>query len=239
MKLSLTIRQTAKKTTVLLSATALGIISLASYTPQELPVAIIQPSNAAEKPVVQEVANKTQESATLKNLQAAYNGESNAHVRYLAFAKKADQEGYGKVASLFRAAARAEEIHRDHHAKVIKKMGATPTNKIETPVVKSTSENLQEAIKGESYERDTMYPEFIKQAERENNKDAVRTLKFARNAEEGHAKYYTEALNNLTAWKGGTKTFYVCPECGLTVAVIDFKNCPECGEPQNLFLKIV
>jgi len=238
MKHSLNIRQIAKKTTVLLSVTALGIISLAC-TPQEPPIAIIQPSKAAEKPVKQEVANNAQESTTLKNLQAAYNGESNAHVRYLAFAKKADEEGYGKVASLFRAAARAEGIHRDHHAAVIKKMGATPTNKIETPVVKSTSENLQAAIKGESYERDTMYPEFIRQAEKDNNKDAIRTLEFARNAEVGHAKYYTEALNNLTAWKGGSKAFFVCPECGLTVAAIDFEKCPECGTPKNQFQKVV
>ncbi|MFB2836442.1 rubrerythrin family protein [Floridanema evergladense] len=238
MKPAVGMRQIAKKFSILFSATTLGIISLTSCTSPP-PSAVVEPTKETTQPQVTQVANNAQESATLKNLQAAYNGESNAHVRYLAFAKKADEEGYGKVASLFRAAARAEEIHSEHHAKVIKKMGATPTNKIETPVVKSTSENLQEAIKGESYERDTMYPEFIKQAEKENNKDAVRTLEFARNAEEGHAKYYTEALNNLTAWKGGTKTFYVCPDCGLTVAVIDFKNCPECGEPQNLFLKIV
>src|ERR1019366_4174424 len=98
---------------------------------------------------------------TLDNLQAGFNGESNAHARYLAFAEKADQEGYGEVASLFRAAAKAEKVHSANHAVVIKEMGGTAQAKIETPVVKSTKENLEAAIKGESYERDTMYPEFL------------------------------------------------------------------------------
>src|SRR5450756_995798 len=81
-------------------------------------------------------------TTTLDNLQAGFNGESNAHSRYLAFAEKADQEGYGEVASLFRAAAKAEEVHAANHAAVIKKMGGTAQAKIETPVVKSTKENL-------------------------------------------------------------------------------------------------
>ena len=84
---------------------------------------------------------------TLDNLQTGFNGESNAHSRYLAFAEKADQEGYGEVASLFRAAAKAEEVHAANHAAVIKKMGGTAQAKIETPVVKSTKENLEAAIK--------------------------------------------------------------------------------------------
>src|SRR5260370_5219664 len=103
-------------------------------------------------------------TTTLENMQAAFNGESNAHIRYLAFAKHADNEGYGEVASLFRAAARAEEIHARNHAVVIKEMGAVPQAKIDSPEMKSTRENLEAAIKGESYERDTMYPAFLKQA---------------------------------------------------------------------------
>jgi rubrerythrin len=98
---------------------------------------------------------------TLANLQTAFDGESNARVRYLAFAQKAETEGYGKAASLFRAAARAEEIYANNHAEVIRKLGATPAADVKTPDVKSTTENLQAAIKGESYERDTMYPAFL------------------------------------------------------------------------------
>lgn len=103
-------------------------------------------------------------STVLDNLQTAFNGESNAHARYLEFAAKADQEGYGSVASLFRAAARAEEIHAANHAVVIRRMGGTPQANIEKPAVKSTAENLAVAIQGETYERDVLYPDFLKQA---------------------------------------------------------------------------
>lgn len=89
------------------------------------------------------------QSATIKNLQAAYNGETNAHVRYLAFAQKADQEGYKQVAILFRAAAAAEAIHAANHGAVLREMGATPIAKIETPTVTTTKANLEAAITGE------------------------------------------------------------------------------------------
>ena len=85
---------------------------------------------------------------TMSNLQTAFNGESNAHARYLAFAVKADAEGYAGVASLFRAAARAEEIHAGNHAAVIKDFGGIPVAKLEDPGVKSTRENLEAALKG-------------------------------------------------------------------------------------------
>ena len=136
-------------------------------------------------------------TSTLQNLQTAFNGESNAHARYLAFAKKAETEGYGEVASLFRAAARAEEIHANNHAVVIKKLGGKPEAKIETPDVKTTRENLEAAIKGESYERDTMYPEFLKQARQVRNTEAIQTFNFSKTAEAEHAKLYTTALKNL------------------------------------------
>ncbi|GAB4239260.1 MAG: hypothetical protein Kow0049_26470 [Stanieria sp.] len=158
----------------------------------------------------------TQNSPTLENLEKAYNGESNAHVMYLAFAKKADEEGYKEVANLFRAAAQAEAIHRDNHAKVIEAMGGTPKNNITTPEVKSTKENLETAIKGESYERDTMYPEFISQAKAEKNQAAVQTLTYAQAAEAQHAKLYAEAENNLESWRTETHPFYVCKASGET-----------------------
>ena len=111
----------------------------------------------------------------------------------------------------FRAAARAEEIHANNHAVVIKKLGGTPEAKIETPDVKTTKENLEAAIKGETYERDTMYPEFLKQARAVRNTDAIQTFNYAKTAEAEHAKLYTAALNNLDKSKGAkAKTFYVC-----------------------------
>lgn len=174
-------------------------------------------------------------ATTLDNLQTAYNGESNAHARYLAFAQKADTEGYGKVASLFRAAARAEEIHAGNHAVVIQKLGGTPQAKVETPVVKSTAENLEAAIKGESYERDTMYPQFLKQARAEHNRDAVETFNFAKTAEAEHARLYTTALNSLPDMRGTGQTYYVCTVCGYTTTNLDFDKCISCFSPKHKY----
>ncbi len=181
----------------------------------------------------------TGKAATLANLQAAFNGESNAHARYLAFAKKADTEGYGEVGSLFRAAAKAEEIHANNHAVVIKKLGGTPEAKIETPVVKTTKENLEAAIKGEAYERDKMYPEFIKQAKEVRDTAALETFNYAKTAEAEHAKLYTEALNNLDKLKGSkAKNYFVCGVCGYTVAKIDFAKCPSCFSPKDKYVTV-
>ena len=178
-------------------------------------------------------------NTTLDNLMAAFNGESNAHSNYAAFAKKADEEGYTQVASLFRAASRAEEIHFSNHAAVIRKMGGDPKAVVNAPIVKSTAENLKTAIAGETYERDVMYPDFIAKAKATNDKAAVRTFSYALAAETEHAALYTEASNNLSAWKGGKKEFFVCPICGKTVIKVDFSACSVCGTPREKFEKIV
>ncbi len=180
----------------------------------------------------------TAEGSTLANLQAAFNGESNAHARYLAFAAKADEEGYGKVASLFRAAARAEKIHAGNHAAVIEKMGGTPQATVETPDVKSTRENLKAAIAGESYERDTMYPEFLAAARAERNRDAMETFNYAKTAEAEHARLYTKALENLESMKGAGTTFYVCTVCGYTTTNLDFEKCVSCFNPKDKYVAV-
>ncbi len=176
-------------------------------------------------------------SKTLDNLMAAYNGESNAHAKYVEFAKKADQEGFAGAAALFRAAAQAEEIHAKNHADVIKKLGGTPKADIKLPEMKTTAENLKAAIEGETYERDKMYPEFIAEARAAGNKDAVRTFNFAVSAEAEHAKLYTDASTGLETWKAA-KTFYVCPVCGKTVSVIDFSKCPVCFTAADKYSKV-
>jgi rubrerythrin len=183
------------------------------------------------------IASEGATPSTLSNLQTAFNGETNARARYLAFAKKADTEGYGGVASLFRAAARAEEIHAGNHAAVIKKLGGVPEAKLEMLVVRSTSVNLKAALKGETYERDEMYPSFIRQAKSEANAEALRTLTFARAAEVEHAKLYAEALENLANMKAG-RAFYVCPVCGFTTPKLDFERCPTCATPKEHFEQV-
>ncbi len=175
---------------------------------------------------------------SLQNLQAAFDGESNAHARYLAFAKKADDEGHGAVAALFRAAARAEEIHAASHATVIKKLGAVPKADVKAPDVKTTAENLKAAIAGETYERDTMYPDFIKQARAEGNRDALQTFTYAKTAEAEHASLYGDASKNLDAWKGTKKTFYVCTVCGYTTTNLSFEKCLSCFNPKDKYVAV-
>jgi rubrerythrin len=176
--------------------------------------------------------------STLDNLQTAFSGESNAKMKYEAFATKADAEGYHQVASLFRAAARAEGIHLANHGKVIGGMGASPFAMITLPQVKKTKENLQAALKGEEYERLTMYPEFIKQAELEKNPKAVQTFRYALEAESMHAKYFQEALGNLRKWRTGTKAFRVCSNCGYTTMDGSIQQCPVCSYPREKIFEV-
>lgn len=174
---------------------------------------------------------------TLENLMTAFNGESNANARYLAFAQKADEEGYAKAASLFRAAARAEQVHFERHAAIIKALGGEAKATIEAPVVKSTKENLQAAMEGEIYESTKMYPAFLAKAKEEKIADAVDVFENAQEAEGVHAGLYKQALNDLENWK--TKTdFMVCPKCGNVVQVIMGTNCPICSTDTNKFMTI-
>jgi len=180
-------------------------------------------------------ASSSTKATTLDNLQAAYNGESNAKAKYEAFAKKADEEGYTKVASLFRAAAHAENIHLTSHANVIKKMGAEPKADVKEPEVKSTKENLEAAFKGETYEAEKMYPAFFKQAREDKNNDAVMTFGHAKAVEMEHANLYKKALANLDQEKGGTVEYVVCKVCGYTATQLPKKDCPICANPKENF----
>jgi rubrerythrin len=179
---------------------------------------------------------------TLKNLLAAFNGESNASARYGAFAAKADEEGYLRVGSLFRAAARAEQIHASNHAVVIQKLGGTPAAQIEAGAVKSTVENLQAAIAGETYEVEVMYPEFIGEAETRKNAAARRTFKFAFEVEKVHAQLFARALQTIQQGAEESReelrhkaTYYVCPDCGFTADKAEFDRCPVCGHLKEEF----
>ena len=175
-------------------------------------------------------------SQSMKNLNAALNGERNAHARYLAFAQKADAEGYGSVASLFRAAAASEEVHGNSHERTIQKLRGTPEVQLETPVVKSTAENLQASISGESYEQTEMYPSFITQARVDRCVPAIVTFENALRTETEHAKFFAEALKNLDTLKGsGPRTYYVCSVCGFTTTDLNFTKCQSCFKPKDRY----
>jgi rubrerythrin len=174
-------------------------------------------------------ANAAVSQQTITNLNTAFQGESNAAHRYELFARKADTEGYAQVAKLFRAAAMAESVHRDSHKKAILALdGKVDDFKLDEVKVGTTAENLQAAIKGETYERDTMYPEFLGQARKDDARAAVRTLLYAQKAEAEHAKLYQEALDNLG--HNAVTPIFVCKVCGYTTTKLPDKNCPSCRE---------
>ena len=174
-------------------------------------------------------------AVTVKNLLAAFEGESNAHAKYTAFAVKADEDGLHGAASLFRAAARAEQIHATNHARVIKQLGGEATCTIHEVEIKSTLENLKVALGGENYEIDTMYPEFLAEANERDNKAAIRTFTYALEAEKTHARLYGEAVallagGKLDSWISSVRDFYVCTVCGYTSEnEEEHERCPVCN----------
>ena len=178
---------------------------------------------------------------TVQNLLAAFEGESNAHAKYTAFAAKADTDGWHGAASLFRAAARAEQIHAGNHARVIKQLGGEAACEIHAIEVHTTLENLKAAQAGEQYEIDTMYPGFIAEAAAHNNTAAIRTMTGAMEAEKTHARLYGEAIallveGNKESWIGAAKDFYVCPVCGYTSETPEeHDRCPVCNCPWDRF----
>jgi rubrerythrin len=163
-------------------------------------------------------------SKTLENLKDAFAGESQASRRYLAFAKKADEEGFPQVAKLFRAASAAESIHALNHLKAM-------------AGINSTAENLQAAIQGENHEVTAMYPEFILEAEAEENKKALTSFRWAMEVEKVHEGLYRKALEALGADMPAVET-YVCPVCGYTHEGPPPDRCPVCGTPGKRFEKI-
>ncbi len=176
---------------------------------------------------------------TLENLQKAFEGESNACARYATFAEAADREGFGEIASLFRATSKAEEIHAANHARVIRELGDEPKAVIENTTPQSTRENLQAAMDGEVYERDTMYPEFIDAAKSEKNGAAVKTFVYALKTEAEHARLFADALKNLDSRRGASKQYFVCNHCGYTVEQLNFVLCLVCGHSKSDYIPVI
>ncbi len=162
-------------------------------------------------------------SKTKENLGLAFAGESQASRKYLSFAEKAEEEGYRRIARLFRAAADAETVHAGNHFRVMQG-------------IKSTKENLITAISGENYEFTEMYPTFIKQAETEDEKKAAESFDLANKVEQIHHGLYEATLNMLERGEVmELKAFYVCQYCGNTVERQAPEKCPICGAPKKTF----
>jgi rubrerythrin len=162
-------------------------------------------------------------SKTEQNLLEAFAGESQANRKYLAFAKQADKEGHPQVAKLFRAAAEAETVHAHAHLRTLRG-------------VKTTAENLQEAISGETHEFKEMYPEMIQEAKDEKNKGAERSFNYANEVEKVHASLYQKALDNLENLED--VDYYVCSVCGYTCEGEPPETCPVCKSKAKAFFKV-
>lgn len=162
---------------------------------------------------------------TEEALKAAFAGESQANRKYTAFAAQAENDGFPQAARLFRAAAEAEAIHAANHLKALK-------------AIRTTKENLREAIAGETHEFKEMYPEMIQTAKAEGVKDAERTLSYANAVEEFHAKLYHDMLEGLEKSTQEDFPYFVCPVCGMTVEKEPPEKCPVCGVKGSMFRRV-
>lgn len=220
--------------------TAPAVPAAPAAAPAPAPAAAV--ADTASAPVAPAVPALAQEElkvgTTLENLQAAFDGESNARERYLAFAAKAEEEKYFQVARLFRATAKSEEIHVAARAKLIEAMGGKPTADIKKPEVKSTKENLEAAAKGETFESEKMYPAFAKKAEEEKQDKPMKIFKGTAEIEGDHAEMYQDALANLEAMKEAKTEYLVCTVCGETTTNMEIKKCPVCEAPREKFENI-
>ena len=160
---------------------------------------------------------------TEKNLLDAFAGESKASRKYLAYAQQAEREGYSQAANLFKATAAAEAIHALAHVRLL-------------GMVKSTAENLEEALSGETHAFTKMYPAMIRDAEEEGQKAAAITMGYLAEVEQSHARHYRKVLDSLENLPGAE--YYVCSVCGYTVESEVPDTCPVCKSSSKVFFKI-
>jgi rubrerythrin len=183
----------------------------------------------------------TENERAVSNLLKAYEGELNAHARYKAYAARAEAEGMSGAASLFRAAARAEQIHAGNHARVIRHMGGEAAADILPFRVKSTLENLKAALGGEQHEIDSLYPKFLIHATSQLDTSAMRSFVWAMESEKTHARLYEDAVlatENGPGWTRDQIDFYVCTLCGYTAKTQEADNCPACNFVWDRFERI-
>lgn len=160
---------------------------------------------------------------TKSNLEAAFAGESQAHMKYTIFADKAEREGLPEVARLFRAISYAERVHATTH---LRELGG----------INDTGANLEAAAGGEHYEITEMYPAFDAVAKLQEEKGAIRSIKYALEAEKVHEVMYNDARESVMAGKDiETAPVFVCPVCGHTVFNEAPDKCPICNLPKEKY----
>ncbi|MFA5011338.1 MAG: rubrerythrin family protein [Ignavibacteria bacterium] len=163
---------------------------------------------------------------TEKNLQAAFAGESQARNKYTYFAKVARKEGYEQIAAYFEETADNEKEHAKMWFKQLEGIG-------------TTKENLEQAAKGENYERTIMYPEFARTAREEGFDSIARLFERVGEIEKRHEERYKKLLSNLEndlVFKRGKETIWICRNCGhIHVGTEAPKACPACWHDKSYF----
>ena len=175
---------------------------------------------------------------TIQNLKDAFKGETTASAKYAAFSKKAKEEGFLRISKLFEATSHSEKIHANNHKRVLGKLGEKPDDVNPEFEIKSTKENLLDAIAGETYEITTMYPEFLKAAKESDLKAAIETFDWAFRTEKKHKFIYENTLKALDAGteSGLPAVYLVCPICGNTFEAKIPDKCGICSEPKENFV---
>lgn len=190
-----------------------------------------------DKPIETVQEKSVQIGTTEENLQTAIAGETNAYTKYDAYAKAAEAEGYEQAARLFRAAAEAERIHVQIEFDLLQKKNpaAVLPEPDELPEIKSTKENLLDAVEGETYESKRMYPAFINVAQSELDYDTKKIFNRAMLAEEQHAQLYQEVIDALETITG--EKYFLCTVCGNIEKGEEIpSNCPICNVGADKFV---
>jgi len=162
---------------------------------------------------------------TEDNLKIAFAGESQAHMRYLIFSKRAEAEGFPNVARLFKAISYAEQVHATNHYDTL-------------TLIRGSSDNLQVCIDGENYEINEMYPAFHAVAKLQEEKGAMQTFNYALQAEKIHSSMYQKTKQTVDTRKDiQLGTMHICEVCGHTVEGEAPDRCPVCGASKDKFRK--
>ncbi len=177
---------------------------------------------------------------TIEDLKAAFTGESTASAKYAAFSKKAAEEGYTKVSKLFEAASKSESIHAANHKAVLEQLSVVAPQVTPKFEVATTEKNLEDAIKGESYEVATMYPDFLKNVTASKISIAGISFNYAYETEKTHKMLYTKALEALKSGAEGSLSgqFAVCATCGNTYDASAPNRCGICMTSKDRFIVI-
>lgn len=177
---------------------------------------------------------------TIANLKAAFVGESTASAKYAAYAAQARKENLVNIAIMFEATSKSEAIHAENHKTVLSKLGQKVDPVKPSVAVKTTAENLKDALEGETYEVTTMYPGFIATAKAEEVKGAVKSFTWAMDTEKKHQVFYKAAIDALAAKTVASlpSVYWVCPKCGFTYNIPKpAGECGLCGTPAEKYIK--